>query len=76
MSVLAQLVRTGVIEDDHFGYFRLRLDLKKRRPRIHIAPHILRILEKSGKQFEGMVIDEDAEESLPYLPTPPTQNNS
>ena len=76
VPVLAQLVRMGVIEDDHFGYFRLRLDRKKRRPKTHIAPHLLRILQNSGKKFEGLVIDEDIDESLPYLPTPPVQNNS
>jgi hypothetical protein len=67
ISALTHLVMLGLVEGDHYGYFRLKADKKKRRPQTHISPQMLKILEKSGKTFEGIAIDEDVDEAA--LPT-------
>ena len=60
---LLQLVRIGLIEPDLYGGFRLRKVDKKKRGSTHVSPQVLEILKKSGKKFEGIVIDEDGDES-------------
>ncbi len=60
---LLQLVRLGLIEPDQYGGFRLRKVDKKRRPTTHVSPQVMAILQKSGKKFEGISIDEDGEDS-------------
>jgi hypothetical protein len=79
IPVLAQMVRLGMIETDHLGHFRLKPEVKKKRPRHeHVSPQILKILKSSGKSFEGVSIEDDPAESdkppIPYYPksgTPP-----
>jgi hypothetical protein len=70
LSILAQMVRTGLVEADYYGYFRLKLDdPKKKRTNRHVSPQILRILKTSGRSFEGIVIDEeDSGGPTPYRP--------
>jgi hypothetical protein len=58
IPILAQMVRLGVLEADHLGYFRLKIEEKKKQPRAHVSPQILRILKSSGRSFEGIAIDD------------------
>lgn len=59
IPVLAQMVRMGIVESDHLGYFRLKVEKKKKEPRPqHVSPQILKILKSSGKSFEGVSIEE------------------
>ncbi len=67
LSILAQMVRAGVLESDHLGYFRLKPEEnKKKRNNKHVSPQILRILKSSGKSFEGVEIDNEVEEVPVY----------
>jgi hypothetical protein len=72
IPILAQMVRLGTLETDHLGYYRLKLESKKRDHKArHISPQILKILEASGRSFEGMELDEAAEEPpIPAYPKP------
>src|SRR5437899_4386401 len=55
VPVLGRLIEKGFVEADATGHYRLRLvskrDLQKKR---WVSPHVRRILEKSGKQFDGV----------------------
>jgi hypothetical protein len=68
IPILSQLILVGVIEPDFYGGFRLKKRDKKRGPRTHVSPQMMAILEKSGKNFEGIVIDEDGEDSSAISP--------
>jgi len=72
IPILAQMVRHGMIETDHLGYFRLKVeDKKKKHQAQHISPQILNILKSSGKSFEGITIDETEDENpIPAFPKP------
>ena len=72
IPILAQMVRHGIIETDHLGYYRLKLEeKKKKRNEQHISPQILKILKTSGKSFEGITIDQDTDEPpIPAFPKP------
>jgi hypothetical protein len=60
ISILAQLVRTGVVETDHLGYFKLKAeDRKKKHDQKHVSPQMLKILKSSGKSFDGIEIEND-----------------
>ena len=65
VPVLTRLVEKGILESDSTGHYRLiarqKKDKKKQR---WVAPHIQKILEKSGKSFEG-VYDIREDEDLP-----------
>ena len=81
IPVLALMVRTGLLETDNLGHFRLGKEAeKKKRESKHVSPQMLRILKSSGKNFEGIVIDEDEEEApkgnLPSQPRPPGGDKS
>jgi hypothetical protein len=69
IPILAAMVRHGMVEADHLGYFRLKLeDHKKKRSDKHVSPQILRILKTSGKSFDGIVIDDVDDMTLQYRP--------
>ena len=79
IPILAQMVRIGLVESDHLGYFRLKQEaVTKKRPVKHVSPQILKILKSSGKSFESITIDDDASEPTRYLkpPTPPGQDDN
>jgi hypothetical protein len=81
VPILAQMVRAGQLEADHFGHFKLSSgEVKKKRNEKHVSPQLLRILKSSGKSFEGIVIDEDEPEppknNLPSQPKPPAADKS
>jgi hypothetical protein len=55
VPVLSRLVEKGILESDSTGHFRLKPRSKKEdAKRRWVAPHIRRILEKSGRQFEDV----------------------
>jgi hypothetical protein len=58
--VLCKLVEKGVIESDSTGHYRLKVRPKRERETRWVSPHIKKILEKSGKGFEGVFeVDKD-----------------
>jgi hypothetical protein len=81
IPVLSHMIQVGLIDTDNFGHFRLKSNDKKKKDGRHVSPQILRILKSSGKTFEGVVIDEDTEDSAEKIkpavfdpdaePTPP-----
>jgi len=67
IPILAQMVRMGLIEADCFGAFKLASEDNKKKKKHenhvqHVSPQVLRILKSSGKSFDGITIDHDAEE--------------
>jgi hypothetical protein len=65
IPVLVRLVEMRILEADASGYYRLR---KKEapKPKQWISPQIKAILEKSGKTFE--ILDVDEEDTGPSNP--------
>jgi len=53
VPALARLVERGVLETDDSNHFRLPLPQQKGKTKRWVAPHIQKILEQSGKSFEG-----------------------
>jgi len=65
--VLSRLVEKGILESDATGHYRLIRRAKKETKKRWVSPHIQKILEKSGKSFEGvheMKDDDDLPEEL------------
>jgi hypothetical protein len=60
---LGRLVEKKVIETDAGGHYRLIPDEKKQQPKKWISPQIKKILEQSGKTFDGIVEVDEGEES-------------
>jgi hypothetical protein len=61
--VLSRLVEKGIIESDSTGHYRLKTRPKRERPARWVSPQIRKILERSGKTFEGVYeVDEDEDE--------------
>ena len=52
--VLSRMIEKGIIESDSTGHYKLKVRPKKERPTRWVSPHIRKILEKSGKEFEGV----------------------
>ncbi|HTL16797.1 MAG TPA: hypothetical protein VL793_06145 [Patescibacteria group bacterium] len=61
--VLARLVERGVIESDSTSHYRLKIQPKKEKTGRWVSPQIRKILEKSGKDFEGIHEVDDEEDS-------------
>jgi hypothetical protein len=67
LPILVHMVCTNLLETDHLGAYRLRVeDVKKKRRQTHVSPQLLKILKSAGKSFDGFVIDEDGDD-LPVL---------
>ncbi|HSU53149.1 MAG TPA: hypothetical protein VLT36_03735 [Candidatus Dormibacteraeota bacterium] len=64
IPVLTRLVEKGDLESDASGHFRL-LDKEKdkKKKKWWISPQMKKILEESGKKFEGTVDIEDGGDS-------------
>lgn len=61
-TVLARLVEKGIIESDSTGHYRLKAKPRreKRSQSKWVSPEIRKILERSGKDFQGVFdVDED-----------------
>ena len=63
--VLSRLAEKGLIESDSTGHYRLIPRAKKDKKKRWVSPHIQKILEKSGKKFEGVFEVEQEEDDLP-----------
>jgi hypothetical protein len=66
MPVLTQMVRTGLLETDFLGAYRLKPEEKKKREPQHVSPEILKILKSSGKTFDN--VDADSAIEAPPIP--------
>jgi hypothetical protein len=63
--VLVRLVEKGVIESDSTGHYRLKSRPKKEKQTRWVSPEIRKILEKSGKDFDGVFELNEDEEDFP-----------
>jgi hypothetical protein len=64
--ILVEMVRKGWLESDAMGYFRLKEEDRKKKNKTssrHVSPQILRILKTSGKKFDGITIDTEADDT-------------
>ena len=55
-NVLTRLLEQGTIETDGLGHYRIKfneLEVKKRKR--WVSPHLRRILERSGKDFDDVL---------------------
>ncbi len=64
VPILLRMVEKGVLESDSTGHYRLKPRGKKEKQKRWVAPHIQKILEKSGKRFDHP-IDVEADEDGP-----------
>ena len=68
--ILGRLVEKGIVESDSTGHYRLKVRLKDRKPAKWVSPQIRKILERSGKSFEGVFeVDKDEEDFIAELTT-------
>ncbi len=63
--VLSRLVERGIIESDSTGHYRLKIRPKRERATRWVSPQIRKILEKSGKDFNGVFEVDKDDEDLP-----------
>jgi hypothetical protein len=62
-QILARMVEKGIIESDSTGHYKLKIRAKKSEPTRWVSPQIRSILEKSGKDFNGVFeVDKDDDE--------------
>ena len=52
--MLLRMMEKGLVEGDAGGHYRLPLQ-KKDRPKKWVSPQIKKILEESGKDFDGLL---------------------
>ena len=61
--VLAKLVEKAIIESDATGHYRLKTRAQDPKATRWVSPEIRKILEKSGKEFDGVYeVDKDDED--------------
>jgi len=60
--VLPRMVEKGLIESDSSGHYRLSPPTKKEPKKKWIAPQIQKILEESGKDFDGTIEADEPED--------------
>ena len=65
--VLARMVEKHMIESDSTGHYRLKPKPKNREKQTRwVSPGIRKILERSGKEFDGVFeVDADEEDLTP-----------
>ena len=63
--VLAKLVEKAIIESDATGHYRLKARVEDPKVNRWLSPQIRRILEKSGKEFDGVFEVDKDDEDLP-----------
>lgn len=60
--ILRRMVEKKWLECDVSGHYRLRQeDPKKKKSKKHLSPQMLRILQNSGKNFDGISLDDTGE---------------
>ena len=57
--ILSRMAEKGIVESDASGHFRLLPEKKDDKKKRWLAPHIKKILEESGKDFDGVAEIED-----------------
>jgi len=58
--IVSKLLEKRIIESDSTGHYRLKTRAKDERQVRWVSPQIRKILEKSGKEFDGVFeVDED-----------------
>ena len=61
--ILGKLVEKGIVESDSTGHYRLKYRAKDEKTSRWVSPAIRKILEKSGKNFDGVYeVDKDEED--------------
>jgi hypothetical protein len=61
--VLTRLVERGIVESDSTSHYRLKSKPKREKTSKWVSPEIRKILERSGKEFNGVFdVDEDEED--------------
>lgn len=61
--VLSNLVERSIVESDATGHYRLKARAQDQKAARWVSPQIRKILEKSGKEFEGVFeVDKDEED--------------
>lgn len=72
VPVLARLVDKGIVESDSTGHYRLHEKEKNRKSQKWLAPHIKKILEESGRNFNQVFdLEEDTDEEQDEEKNPP-----
>ena len=74
VPVLRRLVEQGLVETDSTAHYRLRKAIDKKKPRKWLAPEVRKTLERSGKDFHGVLEIENEEEAAPP-PGGPSSND-
>jgi hypothetical protein len=65
VPILARMVERGILESDSAGHYKLKSRPKKERATRFVSPQIRKILERSGKSFEGVFeVDKDDDEFM------------
>ncbi len=63
VPVMRRLLEKALIEADAAGHYRLRPTIQEEKKRLYVSPQIRRLLEASGKKFEGVSeVDKDDDE--------------
>jgi hypothetical protein len=63
VPVLSRLIDKGIIESDSTRHYRLKIRPKEERATRWVSPQIRRILEGSGKNFDGVFeVDKDEDD--------------
>ncbi len=62
--VLSRLVEKGIIDSDATGHYRLKPVEKKPKNYRYLSPQVKKILQASGKNFEGVFEIEETDEDL------------
>ena len=61
-QVLIRMAEKNILEVDASGHYRLKPDEKRHQPKRWISPEIKKILEESGKDFDGVFDIEEPNE--------------
>ena len=65
MPILTAMVDALMLETDSLGHYRMKpYDVKKKKQRTYVSPHIAAILKKSGKNFDHILTDQEAEAEM------------
>lgn len=61
IAPLQRMVERNILETDPAGHYRIKPPPDQSAPRKWVSPQIARILEESGKEFEGVWVISDDE---------------
>ncbi len=69
ITLLIRMTDKNILEADPLAHYRIKLEEKKKRGR-WVSPHVAKILQGSGQNFEG-IIDIEAREEIETKENPP-----